>query len=361
MGFRLHWSCAFGLTVMWFGTIGIAYAHPGRDEQSAAAPQTSARSTLRNAVEITTKDGYRTITSNGIPNHPTGAFPNRGNPNSVAPQQYQFRVPLEPKANEKPTPMRGSLFGVALNGVVFDPGTAEFWNGDRRGGWNYEALGGGMNLGIDENHAHVQPSGAYHYHGIPAGLVEQLTNERGSVRSRLRGGSGDKRVAQSMLLIGYAADGFPIYGPEAHGDANDASSPLKKMKSSYRLRSGTRPGGSEGPGGKFDGTFTADFEYVQGAGDLDECNGRTGVTPEYPGGTYYYVLTDEFPFIPRFYRGTPDESFRKNEGLGGPGARGGPAGAAGPGPAGGGGAGGPGGRRPPPRDGQRGNRPPPPR
>ena len=336
MGLSPHGSCAFALAAVWFGLIGVADAHPGHHEQPARAGQ-SARSTLKNAIEITTNDGYRTITSNGIPNHATGAFPNRGNPNSVAPQQYQFRVPLEPKVNENPTPMRGSLFGVALNGVVFDPGTAEFWNNDRRGGWNYEALGGGMNLGIDANHAHVQPSGAYHYHGIPVGLVEQMMKERGSVNSRQRGGSvgADKREPKSMLLIGYAADGFPIYGPAAHGDANDPSSALKKMKSSYRLKSGTRPAGSEGPGGKFDGTFTADFEYVQSAGDLDECNGRTGVTPEYPGGTYYYVLTDEFPFIPRFHRGTPDESFRTNEGPGGPG-----------------------GRRPPPRDGQR---PPPPR
>jgi hypothetical protein len=36
--------------------------------------------------------------------------------------------------------MRGMLFGVALNGVGFDPGTAEFWNNDRRGGWNHAAL-----------------------------------------------------------------------------------------------------------------------------------------------------------------------------------------------------------------------------
>ena len=336
-------SAACALTAMWFGMVGVAYAHPGHHEQPPSATESpsqsvSSNSTLKNEVEITIKDGFREITSNGIPNHATGAFPNRGNPNSIGPQQYHFRMPLEPKANERPTPMRGSLFGVALNGIVFDPGTAEFWNNDRRAGWNYEALGGALNLGVDQNHAHVQPSGAYHYHGIPTGLSERLAK------------SGEKRAAKSMLLIGYAADGFPIYGPEAHADANDPSSALKKMKSSYRLKSGTRPGGNNGPGGKYDGSFTADFEYVKGAGDLDECNGRTGVTSQYPMGTYYYVLTDEFPFIPRFYRGTPDESFRKQEGPGGPGGRGGP-----------GGAGGPGGRRPPPpRDGQGGNRPPPP-
>ena len=66
----------------------------------------------------------------------------------------------------------------------------------------------------------------------------------------------------------------------------------------------------DGPKGRIDGTFVEDFEYVPGYGDLDECNGRIGPTREYPDGTYYYVLTDEFPYVPRKWRGKPDESFR---------------------------------------------------
>ena len=57
-------------------------------------------------------------------------------------------------------------------------------------------------------------------------------------------------------------------------------------------------------------TFTlAGATFVAGAGDLDACNGRTGPTPEFPGGTYHYVLTETFPFIPRLWHGTPDPSF----------------------------------------------------
>lgn len=48
---------------------------------------------------------------------------------------------------------------------------------------------------------------------------------------------------------------------------------------------------------------------MKGAGDLDEANGRFGVTPEFPQGTYHYVLTENFPFIPRQFKGTPDSSF----------------------------------------------------
>ncbi|MEK9722795.1 MAG: YHYH protein, partial [Rhodospirillaceae bacterium] len=65
-------------------------------------------------------------------------------------------------------------FGIALNGVPFDVLTAEYWNRDRSSGWNVEALSGAMNLGLDRNNAHVQPNGAYHYHGIPTGLLEQF-------------------------------------------------------------------------------------------------------------------------------------------------------------------------------------------
>ena len=68
--------------------------------------------------------------------------------------------------------------------------------------------------------------------------------------------------------------------------------PLKKLRSSYQLKKSARDGG---PGGQPDGRFGADFEYIQNSGDLDECNGRTGVTPEYPQGTYYYCITEDFP------------------------------------------------------------------
>ena len=51
------------------------------------------------------------------------------------------------------------------------------------------------------------------------------------------------------------------------------------------------------------GAFTQDYEYVEGLGDLDQCNGRFGVTPEFPEGIYYYVVTDDFPFFTRCLKG----------------------------------------------------------
>jgi len=262
-----------------------------------AAPRTVITDT--NRVLLTLRGDQRVIEANGIPNHAPGEFPRRGNPNSIAPQNHNFKVPARPQVATQPTDANRGWFGVALNGVPFEAGTAEFWSRD----WKYEAIGGSINLGLDEHRAHVQPTGAYHYHGLPAGLIASL------------GGDGKK-----MLQIGWAADGFPIYTSYAPTDAKDLKSALKKMRSSYQLKKGERTGAPDGPGGKFDGAFTADYEFVKGSGDLDECNGRFGITPEFPQGTYYYCLTEEFPFASRLWRGTPDASFMKRgPGPGGPG------------------------------------------
>ncbi len=276
-------------------------AHPGHEEeillaQAGAAPRVESAVKPQNSVSISIDGDYRVIKSNGWPDHAPGAFPRRGNPNTVSPQSYSFRVPLHPKVGEAPERRGGWWWGVAVNGVPFEPGTAETWNNDPQSGWRYEAGTGFLNLGLDENNAHVQPTGAYHYHALPTGLVERL------------GGDGKK-----MLLLGWAADGFPIYTSWANAEAKNGKSALQKMKSSYRLKAGARPAQEGGPGGNYDGRFTQDFEFVKGSGDLDECNGRTGVTPEFPEGTYYYCISAEFPFVPRMWRGTPDASFSKGD------------------------------------------------
>lgn len=307
------------ITVMAVAVASVL-AHPGHDETAAPLViaqrdglpvRPSAGAELPpNRVSVSIEGVSRVIKSNGIPDHSPGTFPRRGNPNTIAPQDYTFRVLLRPKAAAQPVHRGGWWWGVALNGVPFEPGTGETWNNDPRSGWRYEAATGFLNLGLDDHNAHVQPNGSYHYHALPTGLVER------------RGGEG-----KSMVLIGWAADGFPVYGAWGHSDPKDVKSPLKKLKSSYRLRKGSRPAEPEGPGGEFDGRFSQDFEYVAGSGDLDECNGREGVTPEFPEGTYHYCISTEFPFVARLWKGEPDPSFSKGDRPpGGPGGlvRGGP-------------------------------------
>jgi hypothetical protein len=245
-------------------------------------------------VSITVEGDRRVIVANGLPDHRTGRFPNADNPNGIRAQRHRFTMPAEPVANEQPTPLGRRPFGIAVNGVPFDPGTAEAWLNDLTSGWSYEAKGNAFSLGLDTNNAHVQPNGAYHYHGVPVDLLARLAKD-----------------GPRLALVGWAADGFPIYAVWGHEDANDASSPVVALRSSYRLKPGTRPDASGQPGGRYDGIFVEDYEYVAGSGDLDECSGRFGVTPEYPQGTYHYVLTDDFPYVPRALRGTPDPSFQQ--------------------------------------------------
>lgn len=221
-----------------------------------------------NEVTITTDGTYRYIESNGIPNHETGDFPNSGNPNTISKQSHSYRVTLNPSylANSIPVPVPG----VALNGLPFEPGTAE-----RNGDYNIEAFQDEFNLGLDENNAHVQPTGSYHYHGIPTGLVDSLKGN------------------EDLVQVGWAADGFPMVVSQSNAYA-----------SSYELKSGTRPD----IGGTYNGTYTQDFEYIENSGDLDDCNGIT------IDGEYMYVLTNEFPYISRCLHGEPDDSFSRGGG-----------------------------------------------
>ncbi|MBP6350526.1 MAG: YHYH protein [Candidatus Obscuribacter sp.] len=307
--------CA-GLTMS--STTPAAFAHSGSGElvsaqksskeRAASAPWDLFKLALSPAyanpanLSITVSGGYRYVKSDGLPDHSTGQFPNQGNPNSISEQSYSFKMPVNGRLNGNITALNHSPFGVAINGVVFDPGTAEYWNNDRSSGWHMEAMYLGQRLGLDWSNAHVQPNGAYHYHGLPEGILQKF------------------KSAGKPVLVGWAADGFPIYAQYGYRSAREASGALVKLKSSYCLKRGNRPGGGSGPGGTYDGLYEEDFEYVANLGDLDQCNGRTGVTPEYPQGTYYYVITETYPFIPRCYHGTPDPSFERRPPGGGPGS-----------------------------------------
>ena len=250
-------------------------AHPNHNatQQTEVTPVPSTiNPPATSSVNITIEGNTRVITANGIPDHLTGRFPNQDNPNAIRAQSYRYTMPKAPEANTRAIALVRQPFGIALNGVQLDPGTAEYWQGDHDSGWHYDAKGNAYSLGLDTNNAHVQPNGAYHYHGIPIALLEKL--------------SGGQK--QSIVI---------------------------ELKSSYRLKSGTRPTSNNQPGGVYDGIFVEDFEYVPDSGKLDEYGGRYGVTPEFPEGTYSYVLTEDFPFVPLMFRGTPDSCFVQRHGL----------------------------------------------
>lgn len=114
-------------------------------------------------------------------------------------------------------------------------------------------------------------------------------------------------------IIGFAFDGFPIYGAYAYTNTNGTGA-IKRMQSSYQKRDittrTTLPNGttasSAGPAVSSTypiGYYVQDFIYTASSGDLDEHNGRFCITPEYPSGKYCYFVTldsnqiAEYPYI----------------------------------------------------------------
>jgi len=234
-------------------------------------------------------DGSCTFITNAIPNHDF----NDGNnsfPNNVAEQNDQYTITVSPAFAAGNTPLSLTMDNaILLNGVKVDLlAAACFGVGNERTGcgdpdqpWRFDPMFSANGFRIDSHNAHTQSDGTYHYHGVPNALFES-----------------DQEVESP--LVGFAADGFPIYGSYF----NDGGT-IRKARSGYRVKSDTRPDGDGNPGGTPDGTFRDDYEYVEGLGDLDECNGMT------VNGVYGYYMVDEFPYVLNCFRGTPDSSFFK--------------------------------------------------
>ncbi|MEM9483344.1 MAG: YHYH protein [Cyanobacteria bacterium P01_F01_bin.116] len=256
-----------------------SYAHTGQDVLGSR--------NLNGSVSIEVRDGRCVITANGIPDH---AFNNGSQPfrHDVSAQSSELSFPLHPTRASTPTELSlRTNNGVLLNGARIDMlAAACFGVGDEKTGcndpnqpWRFDPVYQANGFRMDRYLAHTQPDGSYHYHG-----VVDLPSE--------------------SMVIGFAADGFPIRTPYVW----DAGR-LRQVQSSYRLKVGPRIGsGGPFPGGSYDGTFRDDWEYVQGLGDLDVCNGADF------GEGYAYYATERFPYYVGCFVGTPDRSFNKQGG-----------------------------------------------
>jgi hypothetical protein len=238
------------------------------------------------------------------------------NPGTPSDQNFTFRFPKNPAAASTLVNVPETFtVGVLITGVPI------FGNGD---GKSYESStnttnnnGDGLwhgnayyteGVSLDTTYAgHVNQDATYHSHATPVKLYKNYTS---TVHSP---------------LVGFAFDGYPIYGPFGYTTPTDNTSAIKRIKSSYQLRSiSTRTtfwdGSTSSPAGPpvnmaFPlGYFMEDYGYVNGLGDLDVHNGRYCVTPEYPSGTYaYFVTTDNSsnPAYPYYlgdtYYGKPDQ------------------------------------------------------
>ncbi len=205
-----------------------------------------------------------TITSNGIPDY-TYIQTSPGDPTA---QDYEWTIPASPVAADEPTAvaMLGPI-AVALNGVPIY-GATEGTGGD------VLSLEGALS----ECGSHNGPTG-FHIHIVS---TSELTDCLFS----------PVEVETAPQLVGYSFDGYPIY------TGND------QFTSSWQLTD--------------ESLFASDtwsaHSFVEGSGDLDQCNGRTDVD-----GNYAYYTTDTFPYTLGCYSGVVDETLAA--GAGAPGGR----------------------------------------
>lgn len=197
--------------------------------------------TWPHSFTISVQGDQRVFTGNDLPNHPTGIFPVSPNddayavdrnPNSIQEQTVSFSIPANPTAAAQPNCVGGEV-GIMLSGVVI----FSAFDAEGRDAPAHEVQ--------DACDGHPQQSGFYHYHSLSDCFVDTASGH--------------------SALMGYAFDGFGIYG--YYGEDG------KELTNE----------------------------------DLDECHGHTHVI-EWDGRLvemYHYHATHEFPYVVGCFKGTP--------------------------------------------------------
>jgi len=279
------------------------------------------------------------INTTGLPSYVTGPFLD-GNPSLATNQNAIFKLPLNPAMNTGTfSSTTGGNIGLFINGVaLFDYRDGVSWNPNTNslcggpgnspcpGGptatqdWNRDAILAEKG-GFDCSKAHPA-MGNYHHHQNPSAFKLDLNVI--STVCNLYNADGLYAIDSTVHspLIGFAYDGFPIYGAYGYKNA-DGTGGIVRIKSSYHLRNittrTTSPTGASvaaGPAVSSTyplGYFREDYEYIATSAAtpdyLDEHNGRFCVTPEYPNGIYCYFATVDqnwnsaYPYVvgPTFY------------------------------------------------------------
>lgn len=256
------------------------------------------------------------VKTNGIPAYITGPFLD-GNPSLATSQNGAiFKLPLNPAQNTgTPTPTNMGNIGIFINGVaLFDYRDGVSWKfstgalaGGPQGGmgdqvWNRDAIVE-EKAGFDCAKGHPA-MGNYHHHQNPSAFDLDLVVISNICDIYAADGLYVISSTTHSPLLGYAYDGFPIYGAYGYKNA-DGTGGITRIKSSYSLRNITvreeyADGSNVTDGPPVSATyplgyFREDYEYTPTTTAtpdyLDEHNGRFCVTPEYPAGTYAYFCT----------------------------------------------------------------------
>lgn len=288
-----------------------------------------ANNILVNCQEVSYSANFAYIKTKGVPSYPTGPFQD-GNPSNATDQNAIFKMPLNPVQNTGTlTSTVGGNIGIFINGVaLFDYRDGVAWNnntGALCGGPGNPTCPGGMGAtqawnrdaivaeraGFDCAKGHPA-MGNYHHHQNPSAFNLDLNVI--STICNLYAADGLYAINASVHspLLGFAYDGFPIYGAYAYKNL-DGTGGITRIKSGYQLRNiATRTNGPAVSATYPLGYFREDYEYISHPGEndyLDVHNGRVCITPEYPAGIYCYFATVDanwnsaYPYVvgPTFY------------------------------------------------------------
>ncbi len=214
------------------------------------------------------------VRSNGIPWYEFVPL----TPNELMAVDNEWRVPLEPVAAEAPTeiPLLGVVAFVLVGLPAYGPNEAEF--PDPYGDPVYNQI-------VDDCGGHTGGVGDYHLHAADTVCATM----------------SDAVAGEPSPVIGFALDGYPIYGPMGCLDAACAEV--------VELRSGWNQIGDPT-------TYAWDaysFVASDDAAVLDQCNGRIQ-----PDGTYGYHATSTFPYVLGCYHGVVAADGDTDDGGGGP-------------------------------------------
>jgi hypothetical protein len=240
------WSCRthFGGDGIGGAQASGSWIHPDGTYDLTTKPIVDGAIQWPHKFDIKRKNDIRTISGNRLPKDPTGKFPISPsddayaydrNPNSIAPSTYQVNFSAMPQLSETPSCLPLGEIGVLVNGGYF-----------------FNALDAAGKDAVaheiqDQCQGHPEITGAYHYHNVTSCLENKYDGQGHSA------------------LVGYAFDGFGIYGH--HGE-----------------------------NGK-----------VLTNADLDGCHGHTH-TVAWDGqklSLYHYHATWQYPYTVGCYRGTP--------------------------------------------------------
>ena len=229
---------------------------------SLASSVGAGASYVKPSISVTCTDSVVVVTSNNMPGYPFVAV----TPNPLGAQNYVWRIPRTPAVASSPTlivkngiPTMGTLGFTTTGLAIYGPTEAAIPADKPYGDPNYNGL-------LDTCGGHTGPPNAYHNHVLYQVAACNLG---------------------SRAILGYAIDGFPIYGPTAclnvactltgtvRSGYTKIGDPAKNVWSAY--------------------SYTASSDALV----LDACNGRTQ-----PDGSYGYHAVTTFPYILGCLKGT---------------------------------------------------------